>query len=75
MINLAFPDFSFLDILKSCQDNDKRLYQNEVIIPRVNKKILEFGRLYDRCAQTNPLLFKTAVLQSKGLGVHQYDYF
>ncbi|SSI80726.1 Uncharacterised protein [Acinetobacter baumannii] len=29
MINLAFPDFSFLDILKSCQDNDKRLYQNE----------------------------------------------
>jgi len=21
------------------------------------------------------LLFKTAVLQSKGLGVHQYDYF
>lgn len=55
MINLAFPDFSFLDILKSCQDNDKRLYQNEIIIPRVNKKILEFGRLYDRCAQTNNL--------------------
>ena len=55
MINLAFPDFSFLDILKSCQDNDKRSYQNEIIIPRVNKKILEFGRLYDECAQNNNL--------------------
>ena len=55
MINLAFPVFSFVDILKSCQDNDKRSYQNEIIIPRVNKIILEFGRLYDRCAQTNNL--------------------
>lgn len=55
MINLASPNFSFLEILKSCQDNDKRSYQNEVIIPRVNKKILEFGRLYYQYAQENKL--------------------
>ena len=55
MITLAHPDFSFLDTLKSCQDNDKRVHQNKVIIPRVNKKIIELSILYNQYAQENKL--------------------
>lgn len=55
MINLNHPDFSFADVLKSCQDNDNRSYENEMIIPRVNKKLYELAKLYDQCAQENKL--------------------
>lgn len=55
MINLNYPNFSFLDVLKSCQDNDKRNDENKVIIPRVNKKIIELAKLYNQYAQENKL--------------------
>ncbi|EXB47945.1 HNH endonuclease [Acinetobacter sp. 1000160] len=55
MINLTPPDFSFIEILKACQDNDNRVHENTFIIPRVNKKIQELGKLYDKYAQENNL--------------------